>query len=414
MSIHKRTAQSGNVSWVVRFRDPIPRERTFRLKGDAERFERRIIREMETGEYHDPPAKKLTFEQWHERWWPTIETSDRAPSTITGYESSLRIQVLPYLGDVPIKDLRKIHMEEWLGKLRKAGYSSSTIHIAKTAAGMVLTSAVDSGIITANPMTGLRIAKGTSKTRQALTAEQVELLADSVGSWWRPFVLVLAYCGLRPGEAIGLCRRHLDDLGRLTIEGAVTEHKGQLVEGDTKTHRSRLVQVPESVLMELKEYMRVHVADDSQAQIFSAPDGSMVRLSNWRHRIWQPAVQQAGLPPGVTPYVLRHTAASLMAQQGVPVSTAAAALGHDPAIYLRTYAHLYPGDLRSAADAMDSARTAARKGTTTAPAGITWNQKAKGRADSCGVVHPPNTSESRGDSAGMGFSERSPEAPASA
>jgi hypothetical protein len=41
-----------------------------------------------------------------------------------------------------------------------------------------------------------------------------------------------------------------------------------------------------------------------------------------------------------------------MAQQGVPVSTAAAALGHDPAIYLRTYAHLYPGDLRSAADAV--------------------------------------------------------------
>ena len=46
---------------------------------------------------------------------------------------------------------------------------------------------------------------------------------------------------------------------------------------------------------------------------------------------------------------------------GVPVSTAAAALGHDPAIYLRTYAHLYPGDLRSAADAMDAVRTAVMK-----------------------------------------------------
>jgi len=53
-----------------------------------------------------------------------------------------------------------------------------------------------------------------------------------------------------------------------------------------------------------------------------------------------------------------------MAQQGVPVSTAAAALGHDPAIYLRTYAHLYPGDLRSAADAMDAARTATRSRRT--------------------------------------------------
>ena len=59
MSIHKRTAQSGSVTWVVRFRDPIPRERTFRRKADAERFELRFRREMETGEYLDPVADKL-------------------------------------------------------------------------------------------------------------------------------------------------------------------------------------------------------------------------------------------------------------------------------------------------------------------------------------------------------------------
>jgi integrase len=406
MSVHKRTAQSGTVTWVVRFRDPVPRERTFRLKGDAERFERRTIREMETGEYLDPEARKITFGQWHDRWWPTIETSDRAPSTIAGYESSLRIQVLPYLKDVPIKDLRKIHLQEWLGQLRTAGYSGSTIHIAKTAAGMVLSSAVDSGVIVANPMTGIRIAKGTSRTRQALTAEQVELLADAVGTWWRPFVLVLAYCGLRPGEAIALRRRHLDDLGRLTIEGAVTEHRGRLIEGDTKTHRSRLVQVPESVLQELRVHIDENVADLPDAPIFSAPDGSMVRLSNWRHRVWQPAAEQAGLPSGATPYVLRHTAASLMAQQGVPVSTAAAALGHDPAIYLRTYAHLYPGDLRSAADAMDVVRSAARKAKAGDPPDITQTRPPVSRAEA--------TSDSRGDSAGMGIPGLGPEAPASA
>ena len=54
--------------------------------------------------------------------------------------------------------------------------------------------------------------------------------------------------------------------------------------------------------------------------------------------------------------MLGHAAASLMAQRGVPVSAAAAALGHDPAIFLRTYAHLYPGDLRAVADATDLIR----------------------------------------------------------
>jgi len=32
-----------------------------------------------------------------------------------------------------------------------------------------------------------------------------------------------------------------------------------------------------------------------------------------------------------------------MAQRGVPVTAAAAALGHDPAVFLRTYAHFCPG-----------------------------------------------------------------------
>ena len=65
-----------------------------------------------------------------------------------------------------------------------------------------------------------------------------------------------------------------------------------------------------------------------------------------------------GLPGWATPYVLRHTAASLLAQSGVPVTAAAASLGHNPAIFLRTYAHLYPGGLGAVADAMDAARSA--------------------------------------------------------
>jgi hypothetical protein len=73
----------------------------------------------------------------------------------------------------------------------------------------------------------------------------------------------------------------------------MTEHRGVLLERDTKTHRSRVVEVPASVLAELRTHVELRV-------------------------------------------------------------------GHDPAIFLRTYAHLYPGDLAAvaAADAMDAARSA--------------------------------------------------------
>jgi integrase len=355
VSIHKRVNKRKSV-WIVRYRDPLPRERTFERKGDAQRFERYVRHQLDTDQYLDPEMAKVTFEEWARRWWPTIEHSERAPSTISGYESALRIQVLPYLGARRLRTLRRIDLEEWLGELRKIGYSNSTIHAARTVAGMVFASALDARVIAANPLLGTRVPMGTSRTRNALSIEQVEALAATVDPWWRPYVLVLAYCGLRPGEAAALRRRNLDDLGRLIVERAMAEHRGQLLERDTKTHRARVVQVPSSVLVEVRDHLDAHVEDDPMALLFTTPSRTPVRISNWRHKVWQPAADEIGLPKWATPYVLRHTAASLMAQRGVPVSAAAAALGHDPAIFLRTYAHLYPEDLRAVADAMDRAR----------------------------------------------------------
>ncbi len=310
MSIHKRVNKRKSV-WIVRYRDPLPRERTFERKADAQRFERYVRHQLDADQYLDPEMAKVTFEEWARRWWPTIEHSERAPSTISGYESALRIQVLPYLGVRLLRTLRRIDLEEWLGELRKAGYANSTIHAARTVAGMVFASALDARIIASNPLSGLRLPTATSRTRNALSSDQVEALAAAVDSWWRPFVLVLAYCGLRPGEAIALRRRHLDDLGRLRIEGGMVEHRGQLLERDTKTHQSRIVEVPTSVLEELRTHSSKLPATSSDTLIFTTPSGDPIRLSNWRHRVWQPAANELGFPAWATPYVLRHTAASL-------------------------------------------------------------------------------------------------------
>lgn len=356
MSIHRRVTKSRGTTWVVRYRDPIPRERTFDRKADAERFERLVRHQLDTDQYLDPESARVTVREWAQRWWPTVEHSERAPSTISGYESALRLQVLPHLGDRRLRTLRRIDIEEWLSRLRAAGYSNSTIHSARTVLGMVLASAMDARVITGNPTNGLRLPTGSSRTRNALSVAQVEAVAAAVDPWWRPLVLVLAYCGLRPGEAVALRREHLDDLGRLTVERGMTEYRGKLIERDTKTHKARVVEIPGSVLAELREHFEANVDDDPFSLVFTTPAGTPVRMSNWRHNVWQPVAEELELPKWATPYVLRHTAASLLAQQGVPVTAAAASLGHDPAIFLRTYAHLYPGDLRAVADAMDAAR----------------------------------------------------------
>lgn len=73
---------------------------------------------------------------------------------------------------------------------------------------------------------------------------------------------------------------------------------------------------------------------DPEALIFVTPQGRAIGLRNFRRRL-DVAARSAELPDWFTPYVLRHTCASLMAQQGIPVTTAAAVMGHDRAMFLR-------------------------------------------------------------------------------
>jgi len=354
VSIHKRTTEGRGTTWVVRWRDPRPRERTFRTKVEAERFERRVLHSRDVGVYRDPALDRVTFREWHDRWWPTIEAS-REPNTVAQYECILRRHVLPELGDCRLASLEKIDLEEWIAELRARGVGASAIRTARTLAGMVLRSAVESKVIPYNPATGLRLSRAPGRSKRALTAAQVETLVAAFDPHWRPLVLVLAYGGLRPGEALALRRRHLTDLGQLLIEQGQTEVRGHLRTADTKTHRARVVPLAVSVLAALQDHLGASTGHSPEDRIFSTPNGAPVRLSNFRGT-FERARRDVGLPEWTTPYTLRHTAASLLAQRGVPPSTAAAMLGHDPAVFLRTYAHLYPEDLSVAAHALEGAR----------------------------------------------------------
>jgi integrase len=60
------------------------------------------------------------------------------------------------------------------------------------------------------------------------------------------------------------------------------------------------------------------------------------------------AVALVGLA-GVTPHTLRHTAATWLMQNGVPIWEAAGFLGMSPEILARVYGHHHPDHLRNAA-----------------------------------------------------------------
>lgn len=57
--------------------------------------------------------------------------------------------------------------------------------------------------------------------------------------------------------------------------------------------------------------------------------------------------------PRIRLHDLRHTAASLLAAEGVSIAEAAHLMGHDPNVYAKTYLHLYPENSKAAIDKLD-------------------------------------------------------------
>ena len=93
-------------------------------------------------------------------------------------------------------------------------------------------------------------------------------------------------------------------------------------------------------------------AADAEASLFISQEGGRLVSSNFRNRIWQPAVKAVGLE-GLQIKDMRKTAATNLLQSGIDSKTVTAVLGHeDIRTTLNHYAKTTPESLSIAANAL--------------------------------------------------------------
>ncbi len=184
-----------------------------------------------------------------------------------------------------------------------------------------------------------------SSEKTFLSHQQVADLAAAAGSYGT-LVNVLAYTGLRWGEAAGLRAGRVDlTRRRLAIVEATSEVRGEIIFGTPKTHQRRSVPFPRFLTDPLALLVADKAPDDL---VFTSPDGHVLRNTNFRHRVFDQA-RQAGVP-GLTPHEERHTAASLAVAAGANIKAVQQMLGHaSAAMTLDVYAGLFADDLDAVA-----------------------------------------------------------------
>lgn len=112
----------------------------------------------------------------------------------------------------------------------------------------------------------------------------------------RTLILVLAYSGVRWGEAVALRRGRCDLLrGRLEVLESATEVNGHLSWGLPKTHRQRTVSIPRFVCEDLAEHF-VGAPEGADQLVLEAGGGGPLRHHNFLRYVWRPAVAEAELP----------------------------------------------------------------------------------------------------------------------
>jgi integrase len=268
-----------------------------------------------------------------------------------------RLLVEPTFGGVAVRRIRPSHIERWIADMAAQGISAAKVGGAHGVLKRVLDRAVRDRAIAMNPAVLRRgsLPRKTHREHPVLTPAQVEKIATAMRrDDDKTVVRLLAYGGLRIGEALALRRSSLDAVGKtLTIRESAGEVHGRLVVGPTKTYAVRTITLPTSLSAELALRLENRPSAPDTV-IFANKHGNHRRYRIWMRDSWAKAIKKAKIE--ATPHDLRSTCASLLIDAGASVKDVQQHLGHSSVITTMTiYAKIRPGrsaDLAAKLDAL--------------------------------------------------------------
>ncbi len=285
-------------------------------------------------------------------------------STIEQYEQVIRDHILPRLAETCLKDLRLPSLEHFYSDLLRAGASKRTVRLVHAVLHAALEKALRYRYITHNPAHGAALPRYGHREMRVLDEDQVtRLLIAAQDSRHETLYYLAVQTGMRQGELFGLKWSDVNwGSGELSVKRQVKRKTGGgWAFASTKTARgTRKIKLGPEILKRLRDHeqevgvMKTEAGPQwkENGLIFPSTVGTPLGQSNLRRDFFR-VLDRAGLPR-IRFHDLRHTAASLMLNNGIPLIAVSNILGHSkPSTTLDIYAHLYQDVQSDAARIMD-------------------------------------------------------------
>lgn len=331
-----------------------------------------------------PLSGTPTVAEWLDHWLTHIAPKRVRPRTLESYADLVRIHITPALGKHRLDRLQPHHIETaWasLTQVRKIGgkevrvpLADSTVLRCHRVLARALVVASHRGMIAIPPTSRMDAPTAAPTEQRALSAKDARAVLaaaaeDRLTARWT----VALSLGIRQGEALGLKWDDVDwDTRTLTVRRKLERIKGVglvLTEGTKGSTRSRLkvrrIRIPGQLLDALREQQQRQRVERMAAGplwhrgpfdglIFTTEIGTPIDRHNDR-RAWKRLLAKSGVPE-VRLHDGRHTAATLLLEQGVPARVVMEILGHASSrITLDVYSHVTDDLSDEAAAAMERA-----------------------------------------------------------
>lgn len=343
---------------------------------DAQKALRDLLHSIDEGTFVEPA--KMTVEQYLEQWLETHKANVE-PTTHDWYALVCRKHIAPHLGRMQLQKLTPLAIQQFYasklqeGRLDGKGktLSPNTVRHIHRVLHKALNAAVKLQLIPRNPCDAVEPPKPVKKEARYWTPEEAARFLEAIQEdrLYALFYVALG-TGLRRGELLGLRWQDVDlNEGRLTVrQEIVRKSKGTLVKAP-KTEKSRAtISLSRGVVEVLKKHKarqaqeRLLMGDQyhDSGLVFTTFEGKPLDPSYISGDYFGKLIEKAKVRK-INFHALRHTHATILASQGVPLKVVSERLRHSSvAITGDIYSHVFAQMDREAADSFDAAMQAAK------------------------------------------------------
>ena len=288
--------------------------------------------------------KKITVQQWMEKWWKAAKEGQSGFSSQRGYVAAMNNYIFPEIGPIKLHDIKPIHIQNMINKMGQAGKSESLQRQVLIALNGAFQYAVINGLLIGNPAQYVKKVSVEKHVRDALTSEEIKKLTEVVkGSRAEIAIHLALYCGLRRGEIVALRWDNVDLVQNKIYITEAVEYRYNKPEpkGPKSKAGNRTIPIPPHLVELLKSAERTCE--------YVCPSAKNIQMSEQSvRRLIEPARKK--LDFYFSFHILRHTYASLLDLMDVNPTIRQYLMGHAELSTTQDYTHIMDEHMQIASE----------------------------------------------------------------